>query len=110
MDLNQTNKALPSVLASNTGGETRLFESRGGKRRTNKKKGGGWFSSGPSQECVDLATKYKKYGLNMLESSTFKQNCDQNLLYQGGKKRSTKKKRTNKKKGGKSRRVRRSCF
>lgn len=50
MDLNQINKVLPSILTSNTGGEMRLFASKGGKRRskkrstkkrrTNKKKGG----------------------------------------------------------------------
>ena len=40
MDLNQINKVLPSVLATNTSGEMRLFASKGGKRHTNKKKGG----------------------------------------------------------------------
>uniref|UniRef100_A0A6C0B6V1 Uncharacterized protein n=1 Tax=viral metagenome TaxID=1070528 RepID=A0A6C0B6V1_9ZZZZ len=51
MELNQTNKVLPPVLATNTSGETRLYASTGGKRRrtkrggskkrhTNKKKGG----------------------------------------------------------------------
>jgi len=105
MDLNQINKVLPSVVASNTAGETRLFESRGGKRRTNKKKGGAWFSSGPTEptECSNL----RKKPLNISEQMYFKNNCNQ---YQGGKKRSTKKRRTNKKKGGKSRRARRTCF
>lgn len=40
MDLNHNNKALPQVLATNTSGETRLYASTGGKKRTNKKKGG----------------------------------------------------------------------